>query len=89
MKVLNYNECAERANTTRRNFERQLADGKGPPIVHISARRRGVLESDFEAWLMSRRQAVPGGAANPPRKRGRPRTRSAEGVSEGACRNGA
>lgn len=73
MKVLNFNVCAERSDVTRRTFERQIAEGKGPPIVHLSARRRGVLESDFEAWLLSRRQPAPSDVVKVPRKRGRPR----------------
>jgi predicted DNA-binding transcriptional regulator AlpA len=58
MKILSYNECAYRAGIVRRSFERQIADGKGPPVVHVTARRRGVLEADFEAWILSRRHGA-------------------------------
>ena len=60
MQVLDYNEAARRAGIVRRTFERILAQGEGPAIVHISERRRGILESDFEAWLMTRRRPPPG-----------------------------
>lgn len=72
MRVLSYDECADRACITRRTFERHLADGVGPAIVFLSARRRGVIESDFNEWLLSRRQAV-AAPVEPRRPRGRPR----------------
>jgi predicted DNA-binding transcriptional regulator AlpA len=60
MRVLSYDEAASRANIVRRSLERLISRGEGPSIVHISARRRGVLESDLERWLLSRRRSVPG-----------------------------
>jgi predicted DNA-binding transcriptional regulator AlpA len=63
MRVLSYDETAKRAGLVRRSLERQIAQGEGPAVVHISARRRGVLESDLEEWLLSRRRAPPGKAA--------------------------
>jgi predicted DNA-binding transcriptional regulator AlpA len=63
MRVLSYNEAAKRAGIVRRSLERQIAQGEGPAVVHISARRRGVLESDLEEWLLSRRRPAPGEAA--------------------------
>ncbi len=71
-KVLSYDECAARVGIVRRTWERMLESGKGPAIVHVSERRRGHLEKDFEAWLKSRRQPAPDEAAAP-RKGGRPR----------------
>jgi len=56
MRVLSYDECANRSGTCRRTFERTIADGNGPPVVEISARRRGILETDFDAWLLARRR---------------------------------
>jgi len=70
--VLGLSVCAERADQSLRTFQRQIAEGKGPPIVEISARRRGVLESDFEEWLLARRRPAPALAA-PRRGPGRPR----------------
>jgi hypothetical protein len=58
MRVLSYDECADRGGICRRTFERTIADGDGPPVVEISARRRGILETDFEAWLLARRRPV-------------------------------
>lgn len=83
MRVLSYDETAKRAGLVRRSLERQIAQGEGPAVVHISPRRRGVLESDLEEWLLSRRRAPPGKAAliskterdpqsDAPKKRGRP-----------------
>ena len=75
MRVLCYDECAERANVVRRTFERAIAEGYGPPVVEITARRRGVLELDFNEWLLARRRPAPGSLASPPAKRGRGRPR--------------
>lgn len=60
MKVLSYDESASRAGVVRRTLERQIEDGSGPPVVHVSKRRRGILESDLEAWISSRRRPAPG-----------------------------
>ncbi len=59
MRILRYEEAAERAGLVRRSLERLIAAGEGPSVVHVSQRRRGILESDFENWLLSRRRAVP------------------------------
>jgi hypothetical protein len=64
MRVASFDECAGRANIARRTLEREIAKGKGPAVVHISARRREVLESDLEKWLLSRRKAAPGEAVS-------------------------
>ena len=63
MKVISYNQAAERANLCRRSFEREIALGTGPAIIEVSTCRRGVLEFDFEAWLLSRRRPAPGESA--------------------------
>jgi predicted DNA-binding transcriptional regulator AlpA len=63
-RVLTYAECCQRAAIVRRTFERLLACGEGPTVLHLSPRRRGVLESDLEAWLRSRRRVAPGGVAS-------------------------
>ena len=60
MRVLPYTEAASRAGSARRSLERLIANGEGPAIVHISPRRRGILETDLEKWLLSRRRAAPG-----------------------------
>ena len=66
MQVLSYNQAAARANLCRRSFERLIAPGTGPAIIEVSPRRRGILESDFETWLLSRRRAAPGESAKVP-----------------------
>jgi predicted DNA-binding transcriptional regulator AlpA len=58
--VLTYPEAAARATLTRRSLERLIARGEGPSVVFISPRRRGILESDLEKWLLSRRRPTPG-----------------------------
>ena len=60
MRVLSYNEAARRTGIVRRSLERLIAEGEGPAVVHISRRRRGILEADLETWVMSRRRASPG-----------------------------
>jgi len=62
MQVLSYDEAAKRAGVVRRTLERLISEGTGPAIIHISARRRGVLEDDLEAWLIARRRPAPRGA---------------------------
>jgi hypothetical protein len=81
--VLEHRECSRRFNCCLRTWQRILAEGQGPPVIEISAHRRGVLESDFYAWLATRRRyardsVVPQPAAveeppKPKRPRGRPR----------------
>ena len=36
MKVISYNQAAERANLCRRSFEREIALGTGPAIIEVS-----------------------------------------------------
>ncbi len=74
-RALSYDECAGRAGIVRRTLERAIAEGYGPPVIEISARRRGVLEDDFEAWLESRRRPTP--TPTKQRRQTRPRTREA------------
>jgi predicted DNA-binding transcriptional regulator AlpA len=60
MKVLTYNQAAERAGCVRRTLERLISLGEGPAIVEISKRRRGILDSDLDAWILKRRRPAPG-----------------------------
>jgi hypothetical protein len=78
MRVLSYNECAARAGCVRRTFEREIAEGRGPAIVEISLRRRGVLEHDFDEWLLGRRRPQPSDTPTPKRGPGRPRKTAGE-----------
>jgi hypothetical protein len=58
--VLSYLQAADRACLSKRQLEREISLGRGPSIVDLSPRRRGILESDLEAWLLSRRRPAPG-----------------------------
>ncbi|MCQ4190748.1 helix-turn-helix transcriptional regulator [Methylocystis suflitae] len=60
MRVLSLFEASHRANIAKRTLERLISIGEGPATIHLSARRVGVLESDLESWLLSRRKAPPG-----------------------------
>ncbi len=60
MRVITYKEAAARATIVRRTLERLIETGQGPATIELSARRRGILESDFEAWLLKRRLPAPG-----------------------------
>jgi excisionase family DNA binding protein len=64
MQVLSYDEAAKKAGLVRRTLERLLAQGEGPAVIFISQRRRGILESDLEVWLKSRRRPAPGESAS-------------------------
>jgi len=73
MQVLSYDEAAKRAGVVRRTLERAISDGYGPAIVHITSRRRGILEADLEEWLNTRRRPAPMPSSTPKRGPGRPR----------------
>jgi hypothetical protein len=62
-RVLSLDEAAGQANIVRRTLERLIANGEGPAVINISKHRRGILDSDLEKWLLSRRRAAPGDAA--------------------------
>jgi excisionase family DNA binding protein len=66
LQVLSYDEAAKRVNLVRRSLERRIAIGEGPAIIHLGKRRRGILESDLEAWLTARRHAPPGETKSTP-----------------------
>lgn len=60
MRVITYNEAAKRSGFTRRTLERLISVGEGPATVQLSKRRVGIVEDDYEAWLLSRRRLAPG-----------------------------
>jgi predicted DNA-binding transcriptional regulator AlpA len=60
MQILSLDQAAFRAGIVRRTLERLLAEGTGPAKVQVSKRRVGILESDLERWLNSRRLPAPG-----------------------------
>jgi hypothetical protein len=63
MRVLTLQETADRLSITIRTLQREFALGRGPTTVELSTRRRGVLETDLEAWLLARRRPAPGAKA--------------------------
>jgi len=63
MRVITFQEAADRASITLRTLQREFALGRGPATIVLSTRRRGVLETDFEAWLLARRRPAPGESA--------------------------
>ena len=74
MRAISLQEGADRSNQSLRTLQRQIAEGKGPPILEISEWRRGILESDFEDWLLTRQRLV---LEPPASKRGPGRPRNA------------
>ena len=60
MRLITKQEAARRATLSLRSLERRLADGTGPAVIRIGPRRVGIDESDFDAWLASRRHPAPG-----------------------------
>jgi predicted DNA-binding transcriptional regulator AlpA len=60
MQVLSLDQAAFKVGVVRRTLERMLAQGTGPTKVQVSKRRVGILESDLERWLNSRRRSAPG-----------------------------
>jgi predicted DNA-binding transcriptional regulator AlpA len=43
-----------------RHLERLISDGKGPPLIRLGARKVGIADADWTAWLASRRVVPPG-----------------------------
>jgi aryl-alcohol dehydrogenase-like predicted oxidoreductase len=48
LRVLDFDECVDRWKGSRRSWDRMIANRQGPPVVKISARRRGVLETAID-----------------------------------------
>jgi predicted DNA-binding transcriptional regulator AlpA len=56
MQIFTLNEVAAREKVSRKTLDRVIKRGEGPILVRLSPHRRGVLESDFQDWLNSRRE---------------------------------
>jgi predicted DNA-binding transcriptional regulator AlpA len=63
MQLITKQDAARRATLSLRSFERRLAEGTGPAVIRIGPRRVAIAESDFDAWLASRRCPTPGEAS--------------------------
>ncbi len=62
MQLITRKEAAARAAISLRHLERLIACGEGPAVVRLGARRVAISETDFAAWIASRRHAPPGEA---------------------------
>lgn len=60
MIVISIDEVAKRMGVVRRTVERLIAEGEGPTVIRLSARRIGILESEFQRWLTSRQRPAAG-----------------------------
>jgi hypothetical protein len=54
LKVLTLKEIAALEGTCVPTLRRQIAAGDGPPLIQLSARRRGIRVGDYRAWQESR-----------------------------------
>jgi predicted DNA-binding transcriptional regulator AlpA len=52
--VLSYAEAAKVASISKATLRRLIAAKRGPPVIELSARRRGIRTCDMLAWLESR-----------------------------------
>jgi hypothetical protein len=60
MRVLSKKLAAARSGIDERTLDREIERGKGPPTVHPSPRRVGIIDIDLDAWLLKRRRLPPG-----------------------------
>jgi predicted DNA-binding transcriptional regulator AlpA len=52
--VMSYEETAKLANISKATLQRLIAAKGGPPVIALSARRRGFRTGDVLAWLEAR-----------------------------------
>jgi len=60
MIILSLKEAGAKLRLTERSIRRMIETGIGPPVVKISARRLGIIESDLDDWAKTRRVMPPG-----------------------------
>jgi predicted DNA-binding transcriptional regulator AlpA len=60
MQILDYDAAAKRIGLVRRSLERLISTGEGPAVIHLGKRRRGIADTDLDAWIRARRHAPPG-----------------------------
>jgi hypothetical protein len=53
-------QVAKSGGESLRNLQRKIALGLGPPVVHLSVRRRGVIRRDRKEYYRSLRRFPPG-----------------------------
>jgi predicted DNA-binding transcriptional regulator AlpA len=57
-KILSLRNTASRLGIHLRSLQRMLANGTGPATVRLTDRRVGILETDLDAWITSRRRGT-------------------------------
>jgi predicted DNA-binding transcriptional regulator AlpA len=70
MQILDYDAAAKRIGLVRRSLERLISTGEGPAVIHLGKRRRGIADTDLDAWIRARRHAPPGESAETSPKAG-------------------
>jgi predicted DNA-binding transcriptional regulator AlpA len=58
--IISKRQCAERSGMSVRHLERLISVGEGPPLIRLGARKIGITDADWAAWLASRRVVPPG-----------------------------
>jgi predicted DNA-binding transcriptional regulator AlpA len=53
-RLISEEEAGRRALLSKSTLRRLRDQGEGPRVVHVSARRIGYFEDEFEAWLEGR-----------------------------------
>jgi predicted DNA-binding transcriptional regulator AlpA len=66
MKILCYDDAAKRIGLVRRSLERLISTGKGPAVIHLGKRRRGIADTDLDDWIRAHRHAPPSEVASEP-----------------------
>jgi excisionase family DNA binding protein len=61
MQLITRKQAADRAAISLRHLERLIGCGEGPAIIRLGTRRVAISETDFDAWIASRRHGPPGG----------------------------
>jgi hypothetical protein len=64
-KVESLQEVAYAGGLSLRSLQRRISAGEGPPIVHLSSRRRGVIRRDRKRYYQSLRRFPPGYTEQP------------------------
>ena len=60
MKLYTLKQVADIEDRSLRQLQREIADGRGPPIVQLGPRTFRVTEEDLKAHHRSRRKLPPG-----------------------------
>jgi predicted DNA-binding transcriptional regulator AlpA len=58
--IITKREAAKRGGISVRHLERLISVGEGPPLIRLGARKVGIADADWAAWIASRRVVPPG-----------------------------